>query len=244
MTMFDFVPFLKVDAIYDQEGKSNEEKYAAVQARNERITGRIMAVSEELGYAFMELNSLRKVGGEFGTLMETAKAYKELYGHLWTAYRDRFQNLMKALGYDVGFIFQDDKKFEIGAKQYITTHPDAAELMDRVRDDRGTWQNALHIYRNDGQHDASGGPTFNGHPMHSLPNGEVMFYNTWHAMEDIFLTSMQEELGEQLTIFEIPKDQRRPEMPKKYQVGIQLDEQTGEVLSRKQADKRRKDGND
>ena len=55
---------------------------------------------------------------------------------------------MKELGFDIGFIFQDDKKFEKGAKEFVEQHPNASEFEDVARTDRKLWQNMLATHRN------------------------------------------------------------------------------------------------
>lgn len=231
MTMLEFLPFLRVENNQDGDPISDVEM-AKFKAKQEAATGLAMAIAEELGSAFIDLRRLREANGNLPTELETAKAYRDLYGHLWVSYKSRFQDLMKLLGYDIGFIFQDDKKFDQAVGEFQTNHSDInPELFGRIREDKESWQKALYTYRNDGEHNAKE-PTFNGHPMHDLRNAEVIFSNVWHAIEDIFIHCMQEEFGQQLTIFEIPKEDRKTEIPKKYAIGLSIGTSTGEVKSR------------
>lgn len=224
MTMLDFFPFLRVG--------SSDNPVHAFEAKKEAATGLAMAIAEELGQAYMDLRRLRESKGSLPTELETAKAYRDLYGHLWVAYKSRFQELMKLLGYEIGFIFDKDAKFDKQAVAFLVSHPEVdAQLMKSIKDDKNSWQKALYTYRNDGEHNIKV-PTFNGHPMHSLNNAEIIFSNTWHAIEDVFVCCMQEEFGKQLTIFEIPKEDRDQAIPKKYKVGLTVDTKTGEVKTR------------
>lgn len=224
MTMLDFFPFLKVG--------DGDNPVPAFEAKKEAATGLAMSIAEELGQAFIDLRRLRESKGSLPTELETAKAYRDLYGHLWVAYKSRFQELMKLLGYDIGFIFDKDAKFDQLAVAFMAAHPGATpHLIERIKEDKNTWQKALYTYRNDGEHNIKE-PTFNGHPMHSLENAEVIFSNTWHAIEDVFVHCMEEEFGKQLTIFEIPKEDRDQGIPKKYKVGLTVDTKTGEVKTR------------
>lgn len=224
MTMLDFIPFLRVG--------DGDNPVLAFEAKKEAATGLAMTIAEELGQAFIDLRRLRESKGSLPTELETAKAYRDLYGHLWVAYKSRFQELMKLLGYDIGFIFDKDTKFAQLSTAFLAAHPGVdPHLTERIKEDKSSWQKALYTYRNDGEHNVKE-PTFNEHPMHSLENAEAIFSNTWHAIEDIFVCSMQEEFGKQLTIFEIPEEDRDPAIPKKYKVGVTIDTKTSEVTTR------------
>ncbi len=224
MTMLDFFPFLKVDG--------GDDPVTAFEIKKEAATGLAMSMAEELGQAFIDLRRLRESKGFLSTELETTKAYRDLYGHLWVAYKSRFQELMKLLGYDIGYVFDKDVNFDQLVAAFQIAHPEVdPQMTERIKEDKRTWQKALYTYRNDGEHNIKE-PTFDGHPMHSLQNAEVIFSNIWHAIEDVFIHCMQEEFGKQLTIFEIPKENRDQAMPKKYRVGVTLNKVTGEVEAR------------
>jgi hypothetical protein len=230
MTMLEFLPFIRterhVDLITSKDipGDFNNKKKS--------LTDRVMALGEELGQAYISLRQIRAAKGSFPTHLEMVKVYRELYSHLWVAYKDRFQKLMKDLHYDVSFVFHNDNGFAQKAAEFMKNYPDVdPELIDRLQEDKAGWHKALRTFRDDGEHNTDG-PTFEGHPMQSLRNAEVIFSNTWHAMEDIFVCCMQDDFGKQLTVFEIPKEDRDPSMPKKYKLGLTVDTKTGEVKSR------------
>jgi len=230
MTMLEFLPYIRTDKHVDLV--TSKDIPADFDKKKEALTGRVMALGEELGQAFISLRHIRAANGMFPTHLEMVKAYRDLYSHLWVAYKDRFQKLMKDLGYDIGFVFQSDEAFDAKAAEFTKARPDIhSELMDRIKDDKLGWHTALRLFRDEGEH-STNEPTFEGHPMQGLRSAEVIFSNTWHAMEDIFICCMQEEFGKQLTIFEIPKEDRDRANPKKYVVGLTVDTETGEVKSR------------
>jgi len=234
-TQFTFLDLLKFVRSVTTDGSKQlvgADIMKATKAREEEAAGLIFALAEDLGQAFIELRRIRQPDDTMATELAQSKAYRDMYGHLWAAYKTRFQKLMGVLGYNIGFIFDRDSKFETIATAFLAQHPSIdPSLIDRLRTDRAGWHKALADYRNDGEHNITA-PLFNGHPMHDQRSAEVIFSNVWHGIEDIFIACMVEEFGKQLTVFEIPKADRDPHCPRKYVVGISHDPKTGEIISR------------
>jgi hypothetical protein len=90
-------------------------------------------------------------------------AYDNFYSAIWTAYKDRFQVLMKTLGYDIGFMFVNDQNYDKKAKDFVEDHPSLAWLPDYGKTLRENWQNDLARTRTALQHngDLRGLPDLN-----------------------------------------------------------------------------------
>ncbi len=56
---------------------------------------------------------------------------------------------MRALGFDIGFLFQKDDAFEKGASAFVEQHPQLADLVEMMRRDRADFQKRVGEYRND-----------------------------------------------------------------------------------------------
>jgi hypothetical protein len=121
----------------------------AFGATREAFMNELGEVFESLGMAFEELRRLRKLVAEKAAALDVARAYASLYGYLWQAYKDRFQAAMKALGLDIGFLFQNDANFEKGAAELLAARPELADIVDLMRRDRSDFQTMLSKYRND-----------------------------------------------------------------------------------------------
>lgn len=52
--------------------------------------------------------------------------HEHLYSALWAAYKDCLQSILKTIGYDIGFMFVDDKNFDKQSKPFAATHPHKA----------------------------------------------------------------------------------------------------------------------
>lgn len=104
---------------------------------------------EALGMAFNALNELGAAGSRGAPALEISGAYDRFYRQLWTAYKDRFQTALRALGYEFGYVWQNDQKFEAGVAQLVAQRPELGELMNLIRRYRQEFQNALAYYRNE-----------------------------------------------------------------------------------------------
>jgi hypothetical protein len=179
-------------------------------------------VFESLGMAFEELRSLRKqAAGEGTPALDVARSYSSLYGYLWQAYKERFQTAMKALGLDIGFLFQRDVNFEKRAAELVAARPDLADLIDLMRRDRAEFQNKLAEYRNTylEHRDEQPDPTIVA-SFHRLDSAETMFENVWQAIEDDVALYVIANLPPTIQVVEIPEEQWDPARPTRFQFAL------------------------
>lgn len=78
--------------------------------------------------------------------------YEGLYNDLWSAYKDRLQVYLKNCGVDIGFFFQDDKKFEEGSKAFIAENSANDNFVKFANKQRTEWQNDFGLNRDAHQH--------------------------------------------------------------------------------------------
>ena len=176
---------------------------------------------EALGMAFNDLREIQRlVQDENVPALDRTKAYENLYGHLWQAYKDRFQKLMRALGYDIGFLFQKDAIFEKGAAEFLEQHPKLADLVEMMRRDRADFQKRLGEYRNDYlEHRKDFDPKL-VEALHRPDVAEAMFDNVWQAIEDNVALLVQSLLPPQFQLSEIPEAERDPGAPERFQFAM------------------------
>jgi len=139
--------------------------------------------------------------------------YVAFYNSIWWAYKDRFQLFMKELGFDIGFIFQDDKKFEKGAKKFIEEYPNASEFVDVARTDRKLWQNMLASHRN-ALH--SGDRRSERHDPDNPADARMIFNNVWQAIEEDFAYLGEKVMDEGWTLVHVPEEQRDEIIPVRF----------------------------
>lgn len=98
---------------------------------------------------FMELRAIRESRGKDLPLIEQFQLYEDFARKLWKAYKDLTQRAAAAMGFDIGFLFQKETKFEEGLKAFRASYPDApANLEEYLREVRKHWQNDLAQFRN------------------------------------------------------------------------------------------------
>lgn len=165
---------------------------------------------ESLGMAFEEVRDLQRRSAAGAPALDLNRSYANLYGLLWQAYKDRFQKAMKALGVDIGFLFQNNAKFEKGAAALVEGNPKLTDLVDLMRNDRAEFQQALAAYRNDYlEHRAAQIDPRLG-AFHRLDSAETTFRNVWQAIEDYVAITVKAHLPPSLLLDEIPESERDP----------------------------------
>jgi hypothetical protein len=155
----------------------------ALASRREAFQTALGETYEALAMAFNDLRQIQRLeADENAPALDRAKAYENLYGHLSQAYKDRFQKLMLALGYDVGFLFQKDAAFEKGAAKLLEHHPELGDLVEMMRRDRADFQKRLGEYRNDCiEHRKDVDPKL-VKALHRPDVAQAMFDNVWQAL--------------------------------------------------------------
>jgi hypothetical protein len=178
-------------------------------------------VFESLGFAFQELRQLRERVAASTPVLELEGSYASLYGHLWTAHKDRFQGAMRALGLDIGFLFQADSNFEKRATELISERPELADVVSLMRRDRTDFQNALSKYRNDYlEHRVAEPDAKMIAAFHGLDSAEATFENVWQAMEDYVALYVIANLPPEIQVVEIPEAERDPSRPTRFGFAI------------------------
>jgi hypothetical protein len=189
----------------------------ALRERRGEAKEAVFAVFYALTDAFNNLCELRRIEASPEIpVSERQTAFSSFYVHLWRAYRDRFQGLVRALGCDLDFLWQDDSKFEAGVKTFLHEHTAVdAELVEMLRDDRTKWQTNLATFRNHLEHHASPDPKLTA-TFYRLTAAELAFENVWEAIEDITILLVKPLLPEDIHFVGIPVEQRDPIQSRRF----------------------------
>lgn len=178
-------------------------------------------VFESLGMAFQVLGKLREQVATGALALELAESYASLYGYLWQAYKDRFQNALLALGVDFGFYWDKESKFEKGAEAVLAEKPDLAQLLGLMRHYRENFHNALGHYRNTYlEHREADVDQRMLESFHRLEAAEDTFERVWRAIEAIVAGIVVAHLPNPLVLIEIPEEERDPGRPERFRVSF------------------------
>lgn len=179
----------------------NNEDESKAQVVKEELQNLVL---ECLIPAFLSLRELRQSVGKEVPILTRLKHFNDMYRTLWTAYKDRMQTIVKMLGFNIGFLFENDQKFDKGCAQFLADNPRIhPEFHDTLKWDRDTWQNRLSKLRNDLlEHKTLKPEDFP--EFYNLQSAEVAFDNVWFAIEDILATLAASRFSKQFCLIEIP----------------------------------------
>ena len=78
--------------------------------------------------------------------------YEGLYASLWSFYKGRVQNYLKAMGWDISIFFCKEINFEKEAKKFTKACPEHIAVIDLARKQRKAWQSDFAKSRNTSEH--------------------------------------------------------------------------------------------
>ena len=170
--------------------------------------------------AFSHLQELRSIdsGKKEKLTVDLNKAYFGFYDRIWAAYRDRMQKTAKLMGFNIGFMFQNDKDFEKGISEFQKAYPNVhSDIVEAMRKNRIGWQNAVVRFRNDyAEHQTIFEKDVE--ELRTLESVEICFNNCWTAIERILGELICSKLYGWAGVEEIPEAERDPSAPKRFRI--------------------------
>lgn len=165
---------------------------------------------EGLMPAFEHLRKIRLSASTPIPELNRRQMYEDFARVLWHAYKDLFPKAVQLLGFDIGFLFQEDSDFEKGIANFVSKSPplilDVPELLRRQRTN---WQQGLSSFRNDFlEHRKKDMADF---AIYYQPKtAEMLFDHVWRTMAELFPALIEAHFGPTWSIVEIPKAERDP----------------------------------
>jgi hypothetical protein len=170
--------------------------------------------------AFSELQSIRASGGRREVpMMNRLQLYEDLARKLWKAYKELMKSVVRSLGFEIGFLFQDDKKFRAGLANFRTSHP----LLGKLRPDfeqflegnRDGWQKQLGTFRNEWvEHQTGDRRRFN--EFYEPETAESLFDCTWRTIVDLLVPLLEVHLPHGSRLVEQHPDDPGPRWPNRF----------------------------
>ena len=164
--------------------------------------------------AFSELGKIK--GLVSPPEMDRRQAYENFMGTLWQGYKNFLPKATREMGFDTGFIFQSDSKFEAGIGRFVTTHPAVPKDFGRfLQQQRARWQGELSHVRNN-YVDHRNVEWDDVKKLYCIDQAERFFDSAWTAAEDILGCLICSRLPPQIGVREIPVAQRNPSFPDRF----------------------------
>jgi hypothetical protein len=172
LTVLDLIDILNATTIFDEQ-------------RTEVTSCIGMIAAEGLPAAFLELRKIRSSVGQDLPMLNHLQMYEDFYGKIWKAYKEYTQQAAKAMGFDIGFLFQKDGLFEDGLIAFRGNYPTAPTALEEyLREARRRWQTELANFRNTiAQHPGSDRAQFQ--KFYEPKFAEAVFTEVWHTIVEI-----------------------------------------------------------
>lgn len=172
----------------------------------------VTILTDGLMPAFQELEKIRAAEGKQIPLLDRRESYHDFYRKLWKSYKDLTQRAANEAGFNIGFLFQSDKHFASGLKEfqqgYPGIRPELGKLLEDVRD---RWQNELATFRNTFlEHQDSDQKQFM--KFYHLKSVEFLFEEVWNTIVDLVAALLESRLphGTKLALPDLNKNPKWP----------------------------------
>ena len=187
------------------------------KAEKERVENAIGTVlTDGLMPTFLELRSIRASVGKDLPLVDRYQLYEDFARKLWKSYKDLMQRAAKEMGFDIGFLFQKDGKFEAGLKRFRAEYANAPEsLEDYLREVRRLWQNDLSKFRNEFLEHREGDRSEHL-KFYDARFAESLFKAVWTTIIEILVMLMSLRLPPGIFVVDPGPDNKMPGSPKRF----------------------------
>ncbi len=163
--------------------------------QREKAKGAILTIMNDgLIPAFMELRTIRAPETASLPIADRLQPYEDFARKLWKAYKDLTQRTAEIMGFDIGFLYQKDTKFEEGLKKLRADWPALQPgVEDFLRQTRVEWQNDFSKFRN-GFVEHQEGERMDFTKFDDNAVVEKLFESVWGTIVDLLVISMSLKL--------------------------------------------------
>jgi hypothetical protein len=188
----------------------------------ERLKEAILAISiDGLMPAFEDLKKIRASVGQAIPELNRRELYKTFTAALWRSFKELMQAAAKLMEPDIGFLFQDDAKFEKGLSTWAGKRPVVAEEFSLyLRTQRTTWQNELKAFRDSIEHQTGDVRAGSYEHRYSPAHAEELFDAVWRTIADILALFISLRLPPGRSLVELPPEQRNANRPRRFVFAI------------------------
>lgn len=191
-------------------------------AKREDVKRAILAISfEGLMPAFEHLKRIRAAVGKRVPELNRKQHYEDFAVALWMAYKTLMPRATELMDFNIGFLFQNDQKFETGLAEFLKgLPPRVAQLGPFLRAQRTEWQNELAGFRNFLQH-RNAGESLKYVGLYEPEYAEAVFERVWQTIAEILALFLSLHLWPGTWLVEIPAEERDPVRPRRFRFAIE-----------------------
>jgi hypothetical protein len=180
-------------------------------------TSAIMEIMTE-GFmpAFVHIRKIRTHASEPLPEMDRRQDYHDFMGTLWQGYKNFLPRATAQMGFEIGFFFQKDARFEEGWLAFREAHLGVSpEFGNFLRNQRSGWLGKLARFRNE----------YVEHRQLTLADvrefyrpveAENFFGAAWTSAENILVALIASKMPPNIGIHEIPESARNPVRPDRF----------------------------
>ncbi len=135
-------------------------------------------------------------------VLNRKKHYDDFAISLWRGYKDRMLKVVDLLGYDIGFLFQDDDTFKAGLEAFVTENRgnlllNVAEFLPRQR---GEWQQDLEMFRNRSLEHRDADVVTQVEKFYEPTWAENVFVHAWRTAAELIVFLLETRFPPQVSI--------------------------------------------
>jgi hypothetical protein len=166
--------------------------------------------------AFLELRQIRESIGKDLPLLDRLQLYEDFARKVWKAYKELMQGAAKKMGFSLGFLFQEEPKFEAGLKEFRELNSSAPDAFEKfLRDTRAGWQNELADFRNKVvEHPSADRSAYQ--EFYEPSNADALFDAVWRTIVQILAVLLGLRLPKGVILIEQSPDDPGPRWPNRF----------------------------
>lgn len=170
--------------------------------------------------AFLELRQIRESVSRVMPLMDREQLYEDFARKLWKAYKHHLQTAVNEMGLNIGFLFENDKRFKEGLTAFHATHPDVRPWFENLLEStRNNWQNDLAKFRNSWiEHQT--GDRRRYQQFYSPQYAEQLFEKVWRTITDILPALVELHFGDGIRLVEQEANDPGPRWQNRFRFHI------------------------
>jgi len=166
--------------------------------------------------AFEHLRKIRAHAVDRPPELNRRQAYEDFMSTLWRAHKTLLPNATRLMGFEIGFLYQAQPKFEKGLAKFLVSNPRVVKPFgDYLRQQRATWQSKIASIRNDFiEH-----RTLDWNDVrlfYRVERAEMFFESAWKTAFDILAVLIVSKFPPMCGIEEVPPSERNPASPDRF----------------------------